>query len=221
MWGLDKIADIGKVAAGGLIPMAGPGVQASGIGGLFGGGGQPEETEAEKAQEKANEEQQAMVDKSKSHAQAYRAQADKFRKDLPQYTGNQIASAQDSAKRNLATDIYNVKAGMNSRGMLYSGLNEGAQAGAKGQESSKLAGNIQDINQKANQQADIKDQLATNAEQSADAQEVDLQRAKAGQSQGNYDNALKQRQNQQQFFSDISGGVGSIIGMFTGMKGSG
>jgi hypothetical protein len=150
--------------------------------------------------------------------------ASDFSSNLPSYLQNQVSSASDSSRLNLANDLYNVKANSNARGLLYSGVNEGNQSKAKANRSSELAGQIQDINTKANAQSDALNKNASDAElsyMSADTANKRFAASTAAQKaafdlqrqQTAYQQALQQVQNQHQFFGDLFGGAASIGGL--------
>lgn len=79
--------------------------------------------------------------------------AEEFQKgsgDLKQQQGN---IAQQSSNQQLAGTKKDITKGSNSRGLLYSGLNQAAQAGAQGQAAQKQADTQTGINQSVDQQS--------------------------------------------------------------------
>lgn len=172
--------------------------------------------EQEDAQESLNKKLEERQAKQQDFAGRLKTQADDFRKNLPGYTGNQIAAAQDSSRANLVNDIQNIRQGANSRGLLYSGVKEGSENQARAQEGAKLASNIKNINQNAQSQADTKDEMATRAAQGAEESEIGMMQTKMQQAQTAYEQSLQIQQMQQQqqsdFWGDVIGAVGSVAG---------
>lgn len=161
---------------------------------------------------KAQEIQKA----SQANADKITGQAAEFRSNLPNYINQQTDPMVDQSKRKLVNDIQDIKQNSNSRGLLYSGVNEGNQAAAKGFESSQLAKGIQGVNTQANDQADYRDQLAANAQAGAAGQEMQLLNYQATQSQTAYEQALKRTQAEQAFWGGLFGSLGSAAGMVGG-----
>jgi hypothetical protein len=176
------------------------------------------ENTAHRAQQAAQEQADKIKKQSQDYANTLTNQAQQFRSDLPSYLERQTNAATDSSKQALASDIANVKSNSNARGLLYSGVNEGNQAMARGAESAKLAKNIQNINDTANQQADIKDQLATQAQGVSNQQDLQALQMRAQNSETAYEQALKQQQSQQGFFGQLFGGIAGAVGSLLGAK---
>lgn len=145
-----------------------------------------------------------------AYAQGLQNQADKFRSNLPGYIHSQTESAGDQARQNLAQDIAGVKQNANARGLLYSGVNQGNQAAAKGFESGQLANKIQGINQSAHQTADTESQLAAGAFNSNAQQDISFAQIEEKANENAYTAHLQENAQRQQFYSGLLGGISGL-----------
>lgn len=80
-------------------------------------------------------------------------QANKFTEQLPGYKAQQRGLAEEMARRDMNSGVQNVKAGMNSRGLLYSGLRGSSEAAERQKVGSALSRKIADMNAGAEDQA--------------------------------------------------------------------
>lgn len=135
--------------------------------------------------------------------------AERFRGNLAGYRNDQIGQAQDQSRKELAAQLAGVTSGMNRRGILYSGLNQGAQAGARAQAASQLAGNITDINRNA-------EDTAFGLEQGAVAAGLQGQKMQQERENQLYQQALAYKQSKNAGLNGLMGGAGSAIGMIAG-----
>ena len=197
---IDKVANIVRATqAGG--PDRGDSIFAS------------QEDVARYASEDAEQKLKDQQAKTQANADRLSSQAQDFRKDLPNYINRQTTALGDSSRMNLAKDIQKVKQNSNARGLLYSGVNEGNIAEAKGYESDALAKDVQGVNMQANSQADFRDQLAANAQTGAEGQDVALSQFQATQTQTAYEQALQKQASQNAFWGGLFGTVGQIGGL--------
>lgn len=155
----------------------------------------------------------------RNRAAATRAEEerDQFAQNLPDYQNRQVGAASDLAKNRLANDLQASRQNANSRGMLYSGVRQNAEAMDRARASGQLAGNIQGINQRAQGQLDERGQQAVNARQIAAGNEASFGGFLGDQAMTNYEQALNEQKNQNDFFSSIFGTVGNIVGKGVGM----
>lgn len=143
--------------------------------------------------------------------------ASKFQQAMPGYIANQVNSAQDQARVALANDIQGAKAKANASGLLYSGLEPGAESTAAATEGSNLASNIQGINAGAlSQLATLQNNAVTQAqiEGQSGTQMAALQ---AQASQTAYEQALQEQQAQNSYYEGLLGTAGSLLGRGIGL----
>ena len=186
----------------------------SGGAGRRGGIFADEEDKARYASEDADSAAQAQQEKIQKNADVLSGQAKDFRNNLPNYINSQTDPLVDQSKRSLVNDIYKVKQNASARGLLNSGINEGNQAEARAFESSQLAKGIQDVNVRANSQADYRDQLAANAQSGAEGGAVQLAQYQATQAQTAYEQALQKQAAENSFWGSLFGGLataGAIV----------
>jgi len=79
-----------------------------------------------------------------------------FRRNLPSIMATQRDNLVRNADSTLSTGLSGVRQGMNSRGMLYSGLRQGEESGLRGRVSSLLAQQIADSNAEVMKEADTR-----------------------------------------------------------------
>lgn len=136
-------------------------------------------------------------------------QANDFNYNLSNYKEAQGTQAADNARRTLASDLSGVKSNANRRGLLYSGLNQSAQAGTRAKSAAALGQKQADINTSADQQNAA---LQNRAIQSGLAiQNLEQRRQDTIAARMAKDQQLRS-QNQK----DLLGGVGGLIGLFSG-----
>jgi hypothetical protein len=88
--------------------------------------------------------------------------AKKFRAGLGQYTDEQYSAQANRGREQLQGTLGTIKSAANQRGMLYSGLRQGAEGGARQNMASILANQRAQINTEASSLADTKDFAAAN-----------------------------------------------------------
>lgn len=157
-----------------------------------------------------NDSLENQLGQVKANANRVSQKAKDFRTNIPNYTNTAISGATDTSRAGLANDIEAVKTNANSRGLLYSGVKAQGEGLATANASGKLAGNIQNINTKANSQADQLDQLSTKAQGQVANSQVALSGFQATQNQTAYQQALEQMKNNNSFISDIFSGAASV-----------
>lgn len=132
-------------------------------------------------------------------------QAKDFRAGLPQYQENQFNAAADASRRQLAGDISGVRKSANQRGMLYSGLRQGAEAAAGGNAAAALAKRRVAINQESGERADALDNQALQSGMAV--QQLEQKRLDTA-----YERALDRQKQKQAGLGSIAGGFGGIMG---------
>lgn len=133
-------------------------------------------------------------------------QADQYKANMGANNQDQYNLVADQALQNLKNQKSGINTGFNQRGLMYSGLNAGAQmgaeAGAAGQLSTKRAG----INQAAEENWQNMQNEAVNS--NAAAYNADTSRQWLA-----YQTALAEAQAKQQQQQSIISGIGGLIGM--------
>lgn len=208
--GIDNITGAISDAIGNPFGNVGPG----------GGPQAPDNSDITNKNNALNAALQNQLNLQQQNSDKVKSDADSFKNNLPGYEAGQVSNATDQAKSALTNDIYNTKASANARGMTYSGLNTQGQQDAQVKESSKLAGDIQNINQQANTLSDQKQQNSYNAQNSVAQSQTQLTQARATQSQNDYQNALLEQQNQVQYYAGLMGAAGSASGGIMGLIGN-
>ena len=127
-----------------------------------------------------NQEAQQQQQKAVTNAQDFRA-------NLPNYEQDQQNTATDSAKAKLANTMSGIDSSANSRGLLYSGLKQGAEANAAGGYASDLAATKANINQNA-------ESAAEGMENAAVGQGLNQQQIMQQQNDAAYQQALAAQQ---------------------------
>lgn len=138
-------------------------------------------------------------------------QAKSFRAGLPGEQARQNERLQSESRLNLANRLGGVNRNMASRGLMYSGLNQGAQAQERASAAGDLAGNIAQSNAGLENQAQGLENTAVQG---------GLQQAGLAQGRADLDmaQALEQRRMQQQAQSGLFGAVGGLLGGMAGRK---
>lgn len=136
---------------------------------------------------------------------------------MASYQQQMIGAASDASRQNLANDLQTVKQNSSQRGLLYSGVNAGNQAAAKGYESGQLANKIQGINATTNAQEDQYKQLQVSEGLTKANQDTSLAAFQAQEQQTAYEQALQQQQSNNNFWNSIFGTAGKSIGTVAGI----
>lgn len=137
--------------------------------------------------------------------------AEQFRKEAPQLQQNLGDAASKQMQQKLAQALSSVRQNASNRGLLYSGLEKGAEGGTRVQAGSQLAQQKAQINQGIQ---DTSNQLAGKATQGY----LDEYGRQLGGAQSAYENALGQYKQHMANSSLMGQGLGYGIG---GMMGSG
>lgn len=138
-------------------------------------------------------------------------QAKMFRRQLPNYTGR-LQGLADEKMRNLFTgDVTNIRDQMNRRGLLHSGLRQGAELGAAAKRGSELARDKVTI-------ADQLEKQAQEFENSATTNIMDNYRDKIHQADQAYDLALQRMKQRSEMMNSLWSAGGSVLGGYLGRK---
>lgn len=133
--------------------------------------------------------------------------AKQFRSGLPAYEQQQYLGAENNARRNLANKMSGITGNYASRGLLYSGLKQGAQSQAGSDTASQLAQQRMGINTGA---LDMANQMENQAIQSG----MQTQAMKQQLKDDEYNRNLQYQQASQQgaggLTRNLGGGIGSL-----------
>lgn len=133
-------------------------------------------------------------------------QAQKFRAGLPQEQEKQAADATAEAKRSLVGQMKQIRTGANSRGLLYSGLKTGAEAGAKAESASGLSKQIAMQNRQLEEQAQALESGAITGNYTPVAQQQQIENI-------NFNNQIRENLARNQAIGNLFGGIGSMGGL--------
>lgn len=135
--------------------------------------------------------------------------AQQFREGIPVLANERMGVEAQGARRELAGNLAGIKQSANSRGLLYSGLREGAEADTRGGYAAALAQRRSQLNQEMDDQA-------TDMEQTALAGAYDDQAA----GQRGLDDKFNARQERNaardRLIGSIAAGVGKAAGAAAG-----
>lgn len=138
-------------------------------------------------------------------------QATDFRNNLPQMEEDLGSSYERQARRGLAQNIQGINANASRRGLLYSGLRQGAEAGAQARTAGDVAQKRYQINQGLEQNAQgLESGAASNIFSSY---KNDIQNA-----DDSYNLALQQMQSRNNLLTGLFGGIGAAAGGYLGRK---
>jgi len=161
---------------------------------------------------------QARVDEASGLASKEARGASEYRKNLAGTQEQLMNQAGDSGRRNLAEGITDSRRAMSSRGLLYSGLRQGAEAGNRSDYLSGLSQARSGINQ---QTTDTADQMSAQAKQSG----IGAQQAQQGLADAIYNQNMQQfgiakeeDSKRKQALSSATGGLLGIAGNFMGSR---
>lgn len=183
--------------------MASAGLIGSGAAGLIGG------AMAYGALNNQSYDQLSMDPNLVKAQQSMATQAQDFSSNLPGYQQMLYTSADEQGRGNLASGQQQIDKNYGSRGLLYSGLRQGAQAGNAAGVASQLANQRTGINQSSQN-------TANNMNQGAIQQGLANQSAQQQMNAFNYQQQMGQFQGKQQAAQQTLGGAMSIAGGLLG-----
>lgn len=130
---------------------------------------------------------------------------EKLEKDAPEIAGRAYGAAALGERRKLAEEMSGIKRGAQRRGLLYSGMRQGAEAGAQAGSASRLAQARVDINRNVgNMVQDAKNKVIQGG--------LDLQAGQQAMEDAIYSQALSNYQSKVGAGSAIGGGLGMAAG---------
>jgi hypothetical protein len=137
------------------------------------------------------------------------ANATSFNNNLPAYQQQLYTQADNSARNDLANKMNDVKYQANKRGLLYSGLKQGAEAGLQGQAAGGLANQRANINNTTQGQANDMTSQAVGLG-------INNRLLQNQMNQANYQGNMGNWQEQQQGMSKLAKGAGLLAGGIAG-----
>ena len=132
-----------------------------------------------------------------------------FRKGLAETQANAANDIRAQAGSTLDQGIKKVRSGANNRGLLYSGLRQGAEQDYRGQVASTMAKQIAQSNADLSKKADSMDEIAANAKLQGMQQSM---QAQAQVDKMNLENSVSRAQQMQQLTGAIGYGFGRWAG---------
>ncbi len=147
-------------------------------------------------------ELRANTDKQASDARAYRERMGEMKQ-------SQGVQAQENSRQGLSSKIADIRSGSNKRGLLYSGLRQGAEAQAGTDAAGELAQQRAQINTQVEDQAN---QLDSQALGSAFA----TQKAQQDLNDSAYQDALQRKKQGMGIMSMVGSGIGAMAGSKAG-----
>lgn len=139
------------------------------------------------------------------------SEAEQFRKDLPGIAGEQSGLLEKQGQAAIDQGTKDIRKGYSSRGLLYSGLRQGAESSLRGQVASELASGRAQLNRELEDLARAKEYEAT--KYGLQGYEEARQRYENLYNQ-QMQNALERRRR----VSQIGGAVGYLAGSYLGSK---
>ncbi len=136
------------------------------------------------------------------------AAAKNFRQNIPNYSDTLYNSYAGQAKAGLAKNIQNTRANYNSRGLLRSGMRQGAELGQQANTANDLVNARGQINQGLLSTADQMDTNSFNTSGAIAGMGANL----GGSALGGLSNDIQQNNANSQATAGIVGGIGSGIG---------
>ena len=179
------------------------------------------------ADQRQNEENQAQAERDEaaaaSRAQASRenlgrlrnsakALADQYRSKLPSYQKGLVDVAMRTNRQKLAAGISKQNEGLQSRGLLTSGIAQGEASKAASSAKSELANEENQINKSVNDQASEFDDYVANLG-------LNMGTADLEQQNDYFKNALDNIQRRTQALGQVGGAIGNVAGSYLGSKG--
>lgn len=160
------------------------------------------------------ESKKAYIDALENQKKKMTDISDKFRKEAPGIQAKGEAAIGDEERLAAKEGIQDIRKGASKRGLLYSGLRQGAEAGRIGEAQSRIAGRSAELSSQIESQKDLFDQLAIQANLNRQAGEAGI----AGQ---DYSASLQSALERRKQLAGIGKGLGSVAGMALGSMGGG
>lgn len=148
---------------------------------------------------------QQDLDAIKNETSQEQGEAQKYQTALPFEQQKQGEEAGDIGRKNLAATNAQIDKNTNGRGLLYSGVNQGAKNQAAGQYASGLMNSQAQINQQTNATSQALNNRAIQAG-------LQSQQAQAGQAAADYNVNEQTNKNNQALIGGAIGSVGKLAG---------
>jgi len=138
---------------------------------------------------------------------------DKYNKEMPGMRERMVGAVGDEERSQADTNIKNIRKDATQRGLLYSGLREGQEAGAVGGANKRIAGKTMGINQDLEDRRLALQDMVTGAG-------LDKAAAEAGIAGQNYESDLGKSLEKRRQMSSIMGAGGALGGAALGSMAS-
>lgn len=155
------------------------------------------------------EKKQAYIDALESQRKKMVDMSDKFRREAPSIKAQGEAAIGDEERKSAKAGIQDIRKGASSRGLLYSGLRQGAEAGRIGEAQSKISNRAADLSEQIEMQ---KESLDAQAVQSG----LDKSAIEAGMAQSDYAGSLQKSKARSSGLKKLAGMIGQTGGMAAG-----
>jgi hypothetical protein len=155
-----------------------------------------------------------MLQGLKRYRDKLSAQAKEYRSNIEDTRSKMFSQAKEGRRRNLAQTMTGVQRGANRRGLLYSGLRAGEEAGARQRTATGMAQDKEKINQQTEAKAAQMEQQAATAGLGTQQMGID---AKSDA----YNQALQSRRDKLAAQRGLFQAAGSAGGMAAANRGSG
>jgi len=158
-------------------------------------------------EEAARKRQEAAIGNNRNIQRRMVDQASQYREALPGFQEDQGNRAADQRRMQLASQMKQIKSNANSRGLLYSGLRQGAEVAAAGDTMRNIAADRMRIN------AALQDR-ANAMETGAIDQDVSILGAEGGASDSAFAAQMQQNQANQGLIAAGAGALGTLGGSY-------
>lgn len=136
-------------------------------------------------------------------------QAQDYRENMSNMKEEQGVQSQENARQTLANRLANIRAGSNSRGLLYSGLRQGAESQAGTDTAGQVAQERAQINNSVEDQANQLDSTALNSAFQTQGLQQQL-------NDSAYQDALQRRKQGISLLGTVGGALGGMVGAGAG-----
>jgi len=174
----------------------------------------------DKLKEQAQNRVDPYEESRKRYTEALEAQRQKiagtaaeYEKKMPGMKERAFGAVENTGRKQAGEEIKDIRKGTQRRGLLYSGLREGAEAGAIGGMQSRVA-------QQESQIADEMEGRKQELQEASATAGLNKLAAEAGLATGDVNMTLQNALARRQSMSSLMGGIGGIAGSYLGSRGS-
>lgn len=160
-------------------------------------------------------------DEAQTYQTGLANQAKTYRQNLPGTQGELFNQASDVGKRGLAQSIAQTRSSASSRGLLNSGIRQGAESNNYGNYLSGLSSSRAGINKETEANAQGMENSAVQAGTNLQQQRQAMEDAIYSRQMQQYENATKQREADKGLLGGLGSSVGGAFGSYMGSKSGG